>query len=108
MKERHPPPSLEELDRRLKRARQRRADDDRAAERKTGVGFAFRIGTELIAGIAIGVGLGWLLDEWLGTRPWLMVLFFFLGSGAGMMNVYRTMRGLGHGVGYKPRADDER
>ena len=37
----------------------------------------------------IGAWLGWVLDEWLGTEPWLFVAFFFLGLAAGMLNVYR-------------------
>ncbi len=67
----------------------------------SGLGFAFRIGTELVVGIVVGVGIGLGLDYWLGTKPWLMIAFFFLGAGAGMLNVYRTVTGIGHGVGYK-------
>jgi ATP synthase protein I len=65
------------------------------------VGTAFRIGVELVAALVVSVGLGWLLDRWLGTRPWLMVAFFFLGAAAGVLNVYRTVNGMGLAVGYK-------
>ena len=61
----------------------------------TGFGLAMRIGTELVAAIAVGVGVGYVLDMWLGTRPWLMVVFFFLGSAAGMLNVYRATAFMG-------------
>jgi ATP synthase protein I len=61
----------------------------------TGFGLAMRIGTELVAAIAVGVGLGYVLDMWLGTKPWLMVVFFFLGSAAGMLNVYRATAYMG-------------
>ena len=61
---------------------------------------------DLLAGVVIGVGLGLLLDYWLGTKPWLLIVFFFLGSGAGMLNVYRTATGQGFAVGYQ--AKDER
>ena len=67
----------------------------------SGLGFAFRIGTELVVGIVVGVGIGLGLDYWLGTKPWLMIVFFFLGAGAGMLNVYRTVTGIGHAIGYK-------
>ncbi len=67
----------------------------------SGLGLAFRIGTELVVGIVVGVGIGLGLDYWLGTKPWLMIVFFFLGAGAGMLNVYRTVTGIGHGIGYK-------
>jgi ATP synthase protein I len=65
------------------------------------MGAAFRIGVELVAALIVSVGFGWLLDRWLGTRPWLMVAFFFLGSAAGMMNVYRVANGLGLAAGFK-------
>lgn len=60
-----------------------------------------RIGVELVAALLVGVGIGWLLDQWLGTTPWLMLVFFLLGSASGMFNVYRVMTGMGHAVGYK-------
>ena len=106
MKERRSPPSLEDLDARLKQA-QKRKQKGGTDETRTGIGFAFRIGTELVAALAVGVGIGWVLDEWLGTRPWLMIVFFVLGAAAGMLNVYRIMAGLGQAVGYK-RRDNKR
>lgn len=48
-----------------------------------------RISAELIGGVVVGGGLGWLLDKWLGTFPWLFILFFLLGSAAGMLNIVR-------------------
>ena len=65
------------------------------------MGAAFRIGVELVAALIVSVGFGWLLDRWLGTRPWLMVAFFFIGSAAGMLNVYRVVNGMGLAAGYK-------
>jgi len=103
MDEDNHPPSLEDLDARLRKARGK-AHPANAAEGKDvpagGWGPAMRVGLELVSGLAVGVGIGWLLDEWLGTRPWLMVVFFFLGAGAGMLNVYRSVSNLGYGVGY--------
>jgi ATP synthase protein I len=61
-----------------------------------------RLGVELVSALAIGVGIGLLLDYWLGTKPWFMLVFFMLGSVAGFMNVYRAATGMGQGVGYKP------
>jgi ATP synthase protein I len=63
------------------------------------MGQGFRIATELVAGVAVGTFIGYALDRWLGTRPWLMVVFFFLGAAAGMMNVYRVAKGLDESVG---------
>ena len=67
------------------------------------LGIGFRIGIELVSAMVVGVGIGWLLDWWLGTRPWLLILFFLLGAGAGMLNVIRaaTRMGIG-GPGKRP------
>lgn len=102
MDERDP---LRDLGDRLERARRTRerqgpraADGDVAADRSA-LGLAFRIGLELVAAVVVGVGIGWAFDSWLGTRPWGMILFFFLGVGAGMTNVYRAVTGMGGAVG---------
>ncbi len=95
--------SNEDFDARLRAARAKQAErvaGPSTGSRQSGLGFAFRIGTELVAGVALGVAIGLGLDYWLETRPWFMILFFFLGAGAGMLNVYRTVTGLGHAVGY--------
>jgi len=68
------------------------------------MGIGFRIGVDVAAALAVGLGIGYLLDSWLGTRPWLLVLFFFLGAGAGIANVYRAVRGMGYEVGYRHQA----
>ena len=73
----------------------------------SGLGFALRIATELVAALAVGVGIGLGLDYWLGTKPGFMIAFFFLGAGAGMLNVYRTVTGIGHAVGYKKTDEAE-
>ena len=57
---------------------------------KAAMGYAFRVGIELAAGLVVGGGLGWLLDQWFGTMPLMLILFFFLGAGAGIRNVFRT------------------
>ncbi|WP_370511874.1 AtpZ/AtpI family protein [Telmatospirillum sp. J64-1] len=68
-----------------------------------------RIAVELVAGVLVGVGIGYALDAWLGTRPWLMVVFLFLGSAAGALNVYRAVKGLDDtvGVGQAQARQDE-
>ena len=108
MKDDKPSPSLDDLDAKLRQARTQRPDED--ANRKpdgpkSGLGFALRIGIELVATLAVGVGIGLLLDRWLGTTPWLMVVFFFLGSAAGFLNVYRLVSGYGYAAGYRHDKD---
>ena len=54
------------------------------------MGGAFKLGTELVAAVAVGTIIGFILDSWFDTKPWLMIIFFFLGTAAGILNVIRT------------------
>lgn len=87
------PASLQELAERLKAARSQQ-EAGRAARKPAvssrGMGAGFRIAVEMLAALVVGTGMGLLLDSWLGTRPWLMILFFLLGSAAAFRNVVRT------------------
>jgi len=62
--------------------------DSRA--RGEALGYALRLGVELVAGVAVGGFIGWALDRWLGSAPFLMVVFLVLCAAAGMMNVFRA------------------
>ena len=65
--------------------------DQLNAERKSAfMGSAFKLGTELVAAVAVGTIIGFILDSWFDTKPWLIIIFFFLGAAAGMLNVIRT------------------
>jgi ATP synthase protein I len=102
------PPSLDELGERLRVAR-----EHQGARRQSkgtfsggpggmgGLGWALRIGVEMVSALAVGVGIGLLLDWWLDTGPWLLVVFFLLGAGAAILNVYRAAMGYGLAVGYR-------
>jgi ATP synthase protein I len=95
------------LDARLRRAREREAGPPEASQpRFSGIGIAFRVGVELVAGIAVGAGIGLLADHWLGTSPWGLVVFCILGWGAGVLNVYRVMTGMGSAIGYGTPPDE--
>jgi ATP synthase protein I len=50
----------------------------------------FRLSTELVAGVLVGAGLGWLIDRWLGISPWGLIVFLLLGFAAGVLNVMRA------------------
>ena len=54
------------------------------------MGNAFKLGTELVAAVGVGTIIGFILDSWFDTKPWLIVIFFFLGTVAGILNVIRT------------------
>ncbi len=52
-------------------------------------------GTDMVAATFVGAGVGWWLDNRFGTSPWLLVVFFLLGSGAGLLMVYRRFSSKG-------------
>lgn len=54
------------------------------------VGKALKIATELVAAVVVGGVIGWALDRWLDTRPWLLLVFLTLGIAAGFKNVFRV------------------
>ena len=82
-------------------SRQQEERQHRKAQLPTGgMALAGHVTTELVAGVVVGTFIGWALDNWLGTTPTLMVVFFFLGSAAGMMNVWRALTGRGMAAGF--------
>lgn len=110
---------LRDLDARLSQAMAGRAGRDGkrgppGAPEPTsrGMGMAFRIGTEMVVAPLVGGGIGWYLDGWLGTRPWLMIVLLIAGGAAGLLNIYRVVNGHGMSVGYQKQdrrapADDD-
>jgi len=65
------------------------ASENRAA---TASGYArgFRLSSELVAGVVVGAGLGWLIDRLLGISPWGLLIFLLLGFATGVLNVLRA------------------
>ena len=57
---------------------------------KAGIGQAFRLSSEFIAGVVVGAGIGYLVDTFFGTSPWGMIVFFLLGFAAAILNVMRA------------------
>ena len=47
-------------------------------------------GLKGVAAVGVGTIIGFILDSWFGTKPWLIIIFFFLGAAAGMLNVIKT------------------
>ena len=56
------------------------------------MGTAFKLGTELVSAVLVGTIIGFILDTWFDTKPWLIILFFFLGSIAGILNVIKVAK----------------
>ncbi|MFD2265485.1 AtpZ/AtpI family protein [Lacibacterium aquatile] len=92
------------FDERLKRLEaQRGLSEPEPAQQasKGGLNQGMRAGTDLVGGVLFGIGVGYGLDRWLDTKPWCLIIFFFLGTAAGFLNVYRSLSGYGYGVGYR-------
>jgi ATP synthase protein I len=68
------------------------SDSSDAQRAATASGYArgFRLSSELVAGVVVGAGIGWLIDRWLGISPWGLIVFFLLGFAAGVLNVMRS------------------
>ena len=70
---------------------------------RQGLSLAMRIGTELVASTVVGAFLGYLIDSWLGTRPWIMVAGVMLGAVAGFRSIYRMANPRDSSGGQKDR-----
>ena len=72
----------EDFKTRLKIAKSKISKQAQSDSEKKGsfLGSAFKLGTELVAAVAIGTIIGFILDSWFGTKPWLIIIFFFFGS----------------------------
>jgi ATP synthase protein I len=75
---------LAELEAQISAAQARNAPPPRTQE-----GKAWSIGAEFVGGVLVGAGIGWWLDKWLGTKPWLFILLMILGFVVGTVNAMR-------------------
>ena len=101
---------LDAFGKRLARHRDKTSPQSKLSKRLksppgSALGLAFRVAVELVSALAVGLGIGWLLDAWLDTQPWLMIVFIILGGAAGVLNVYRMASGYGYAVGYDKPAE---
>ena len=85
---------LGDLETRLKIAKSKLQNKNLKKAEKKGVflGNAFKLGTELVAAVAVGVIIGFILDNWFGTKPVLIIIFFIFGSAAGIWNVIKAAK----------------
>jgi len=56
------------------------------------IGTAFKLSTELVSAVAVGTIIGFILDKTFGTKPWLILIFFFVGVIAGISNVIKSAK----------------
>ena len=61
---------------------------------QSNLGQAFKMSTELVSAVAVGTIIGFILDTTFGTKPWLILIFFFVGVVAGIMNVIKSAKNM--------------
>ena len=75
-----------------KKASKRNLDDKK--HNPSPIGSAFKLSTELVSAVAVGTIIGFILDKTFGTKPWLIIIFFFVGVIAGIINVVRSAKNM--------------
>jgi ATP synthase protein I len=94
------PRDLDQFDAKLKAARDRIEGREGPGSKKPGsssdslVAVGYRMSIELVVGVCVGLGLGWLIDKQMGTKPWFMLILMFLGLAAAIFNVVRMSKDL--------------
>lgn len=87
-------PLTSDLEARIARARSERRVAEEAAKAPvkdmSGWNRGMRLGSEFIAAVLVGAGIGYLLDLWLNTSPWLLLVMLLVGFAAGVLNVVRA------------------
>ena len=83
----------EQLKDRLKNAR-KKLKVEKENVQTSNIGQAFKLSTELVAAVLVGTIIGFILDNWFDTKPWLIIIFFFVGVVAGILNVIRSAKKL--------------
>ena len=63
-------------------------------QNSSSIGAAFKLSTELVAAVAVGTIIGFILDKTFGTKPWLIIIFFFVGVVAGITNVVKSAKNM--------------
>ena len=63
-------------------------------EAPSSIGTAFKMSTELVSAVVVGTIIGFILDKTFGTKPWLILIFFFVGVIAGIVNVFKSAKNM--------------
>ena len=75
-----------------KKVVKRNLDNDK--QNTSPISTAFKLSTELVAAVAVGTIIGFILDKTFGTKPWLILIFFFVGVVAGITNVIKSAKNM--------------
>ena len=82
---------FKEISTRLKIAK-KNIKEKQEGSNATSFGKAMKISTELVAAVAVGSTIGFLLDSWFDTKPLLIICFFIMGVAAGILNVFKSAK----------------
>ena len=69
-------------------------DLNKVKDNPSSIGTAFKLSTELVSAVAVGTIIGFILDKTFGTKPWLILIFFFVGVIAGITNVIKSAKNM--------------
>ncbi len=83
--------NLEDLNKKINNL-DNRNQTKKIIKKESGASFGFKISTEIIAALVVGVGIGLIVDNYFNTKPVGLIIFFIFGALAGFLNVYRVMR----------------
>jgi ATP synthase protein I len=61
---------------------------------QSSIGTAFKMSAELVSAVVVGTIIGFILDKTFDTKPWLILIFFFVGVIAGIINVFRSAKNM--------------
>ena len=84
--------NLEDLKKKIDSLNNENNDKNINQKKESGASFGFKISTEIIAALVVGVGIGLIVDNYFNTKPIGLIIFFIFGALAGFLNVYRVMR----------------
>ena len=67
-------------------------DSENKKQNSSPIGSAFKLSTELVSAVAVGTIIGFIFDKTFGTKPWFILIFFFIGVVAGITNVIKSAK----------------
>ena len=84
---------LKELEKKIDKVRKLKVEDNNLHKKATiNYSIAINISIELITGIGLGVFLGLMADNYLQTKPLMLIICFILGTLVGFFNMYKTLK----------------
>jgi ATP synthase protein I len=81
---------IKDLENKIKKLNPKKTESDQ--NRQSSMGIAMRLSSEMVAAVFVASLIGYYLDKWLETKPFLLIFFFFLGAVTGILNVVRTSK----------------